>query len=309
MAAGLLALTGCSGETGGGGGGDGDQLVIPVVLKTTTAPYWQVVQRGVEDAAEEFGTSTTVGGASAETAVQEQIDRIQADLLHDPDVLVVAPTQAEQLQPVLQSAVDSGVPVVLLDTDIEGWDGAETFIGTNNYELGQQAGEWILEEAGEGEVLTIRGVPGNPSTDDRIDGAIEAWEGSGLEVVSDLPANSDRAEGRSVTADALQANPEISVIFAANDDMALGAIEAIKGAGLDVDDFLIVGVNGDSDAIDSIEAGELDATMAQGAREMGYQAIEVATQIAAGETFDREISVDATLVTDENAAEYRESLE
>lgn len=307
LAAGSLALVACGGEDTVG---DPDgEYSIAVVLKTTTSPYWMQVEGGVEDAAEDLGVSATVGGATEETAVQEQIDRIRADLTNQPDALVVSPTQAEQLEPVLQDAVDEGVPVLLVDTSIEGWDGAETFIGTDNYDLGQAAGEFLLEQHDEGEVLFIRGVPGNPATDDRIDGAADVLEGSDLEVVADLSADSDRAEARAATADALQSNPDLSVIFAGNDDMALGAVEAVRGAGLELDDFFIMGVDGTEDALDSIIAGELDATMAQGAYEMGYQGVEEAIRVIEGETVEEEIAIDTTLVTPENAEEFLEQLD
>lgn len=307
LAVGSLALVAC-GDDDAAGDSDGEYN-IAVVLKTTTSPYWMQVQGGVEDAADELGVSATVGGATEETAVQEQIDRINADLTNQPDALLVSPTQAEQLEPVLQDAVDEGVPVLLVDTSIEGWDGAETFIGTDNYDLGQDAGEFLTEQRDDGEVLFIRGVPGNPATDDRVDGVADVLEGTDFDLVADLSADSDRAEARAATADALQSNPDLSVIFAGNDDMALGAVEAVRGAGLDLDDFFIMGVDGTEDALDSIIAGDLDATMAQGAYEMGYQGIEEAIRVIEGETVDDEVSIDTTLVTSENAEEFLDRLD
>ncbi|NDK32515.1 sugar ABC transporter substrate-binding protein [Nesterenkonia haasae] len=305
---GALVLTGCGNDEDTNGGGD-EEHDIAVVLKTTTSPYWLQVMGGVEDGADEVGANVTIGGATQETEVQEQIDRINADLTRGPDALVVSPTQAEQLEPVLQSAVDEGVPVILVDTSIPGWDGAESFIGTDNLDLGRALGEFVLEERDEGELLVIRGVPGNPATDNRIDGALEVWEGSDLDVVADLSADSDRAQARAATSDALQSNSDLSIIVAANDDMALGAVEAVRGAGLDLEDFLIVGVDGTEDALDSIIANELDATMAQGAYEMGHRSIEEAVNVIEGETIEEEIAIDTTLVTSENAEEYLEQLQ
>lgn len=306
VAAVALTVTAC--ETDGDAGGDGE-YDIPVVLKTTTSAYWLQVKGGVEDAAADLDIEAPVGGASQETEVQEQIDRVQSDLARDPDAIVVSPTQAEQLEPVLQEASSTGVPVILLDTDIEGWDGAETFVGTDNYGLGQEAGAWIEEQRDTAEMLVIRGVPGNPSTDDRIDGAIDELEGSDLELVAELAGDSDRAEARAATADALQSHPGLDTIFAANDDMALGAIEAVRGADMDLDDFLIVGVDGNEDAIESIRDGELDATLAQGAYDMGYEAVELAIQVIEGESLERENPVDTTLVTEDNAEEFHQQLE
>src|SRR5699024_6643014 len=106
----------------------------------------------------------------------------------------------------------------------------------------------------EGTIALIRGVPGNASTESRVNGVIDTIEDSDIEVVSDLAANSDRAEARSVMASVLQSNPDVSIVFAANDDMALGALEAIGSAGVAMDDILVVGVDGTQDAVDSILA-------------------------------------------------------
>ncbi|MFD1859112.1 sugar ABC transporter substrate-binding protein [Aeromicrobium camelliae] len=301
-----LLLTACGGNGGGGSEGDGPR--VAVVLKTLTSPYWLQVKGGAEQAGKDTGADVTLAGATQETAVQEQIDKVRAAITQQVDALVVAPTQAEQLQPVLEEAKSADIPVLLVDTNIEGWDGAETFIGTDNRSAGEQAGEFITEQTSEGSALLIRGVPGNPSTDDRIDGAKEVLEEAGIDIAAELSANSDRAEGRSVTADALQANPDISIIFAANDDMALGAIEAVKAAGLNPADMTIVGVDGTSDAVESIQNGELTASIAQNAYDMGVTSVEEALKVIDGETIEKRIDTGVTLVTADNAEEYAQQL-
>lgn len=307
---GALLLAACGGDGGdGGGGGDDDGHTVAVVLKTLSSPFWLQVAGGVEDGAEAAGIEVTLAGATAETQVQEQIDKVRAAITQQVDALVVAPTQAEQLQPILEQAVDAGIPVLLVDTDIEGWDGKETFVGTDNYAAGVTAGEYILEQADSGSIALIRGVPGNPSTDNRVDGVIDTLEGSGIEVVADLSANSDRAEGRSVMADILQANPEVSVVFAANDDMALGALEAIKSAGVDLEDILVIGVDGTSDAVDSMLAGELDASIAQNSYDMGRTSVELAVELLEGGTIEERVDTGVTVVTQDNAEDYGATLE
>lgn len=307
---GALLLAACGGDGGdGGGGGDDDGHTVAVVLKTLSSPFWLQVAGGVEDGAEAAGIEVTLAGATAETQVQEQIDKVRAAITQQVDALVVAPTQAEQLQPILEQAVDAGIPVLLVDTDIEGWEGKETFVGTDNYAAGVTAGEYILEQADSGSIALIRGVPGNPSTDNRVDGVIDTLEGSGIEVVADLSANSDRAEGRSVMADILQANPEVSVVFAANDDMALGALEAIKSAGVDLEDILVIGVDGTSDAVDSMLAGELDASIAQNSYDMGRTSVELAVELLEGGTIEERVDTGVTVVTQDNAEDYGATLE
>jgi len=309
---GALVLSACGGDSGDSGSGGGEsegQQTVAVVLKTLSSPFWLQVAGGVEDGGEAEGVNVTLAGATAETQVQEQIDKVRAAITQQVDALVVAPTQAEQLEPILQQAVDAGIPVLLVDTDIEGWEGKETFVGTDNYQAGVTAGEFILEQADSGQIAVIRGVPGNPSTDSRIDGALDTLEGSDIEVVADLSANSDRAEGRSVMADILLANPDVSIVFAANDDMALGAIEAIKAAGLDLEDILVVGVDGTSDAVDSMLAGELDASVAQNSYDMGRRSVELAVELLDGGTIEDRVDTGVTVVTADTAEEYGAQLE
>ncbi|MGJ9421707.1 sugar ABC transporter substrate-binding protein [Aeromicrobium sp. CF3.5] len=304
-----MVLSACGSDSDSGGdGGSADGARVAVVLKTLTSPYWLQVKGGAEAAGEETGADVTLAGATQETAVQEQIDKVRTAITQQVDALVVAPTQAEQLQPILEEAVAADIPVLLVDTNIDGWDGALTFIGTDNLSAGQQAGEFITSQTDSGEALLISGVPGNPSTDDRVTGAQEVLEAAGIEVVASLSGNSDRAEGRSVTADALQANPDIRIIFAANDDMALGATEAVKSAGLDPAEFTIVGVDGTGDAVASIEAGELTATVAQNAFTMGETGVLEALKVLDGETIEERIDTGVTLVTADNAADFAEQL-
>ena len=304
---GALLLAACGGDNGTGG--DDDAYDVAVVLKTLSSPYWLQVAGGVEDGAAAEGINVTLAGATAETQVQEQIDKVRSAITQQVDALVVAPTQAEQLQPILEEAVDAGIPVLLVDTDVEDWDGKETFVGTDNYAAGVTAGEYILEEADSGSIAVIRGVPGNPSTDSRIDGALDTIEGSGIEVVADLSANSDRAEGRSVMADILQSNPDVSIVFAANDDMALGALEAIKSAGVDLADILVIGVDGTGDAVDSMLAGELDASVAQNSYQMGRTSVELAVELLDGGSIDARVDTGVTVVTAETAEEYGSQLD
>lgn len=310
VAAGMLAVAGCSSTTsdGGDGGDDGGDVTVGVVLKTLSSPYWQRVADGAEAAGEEAGVNVTLAGATAETKVQEQIEKVRAAITQQVDALVVAPTAAEQLQPVLQQAVDSDIPVLLVDTNVDGWDGATTFIGTDNVAAGAQAGEFILSKIDSGQVALLAGVPGNPSTDERIEGAKEVISKSDLEIVAELNANSDRADARAAMADILQANPDVKVLFAANDDMALGAIEAIKGAGADPGDFVVVGVDGNKDAVASIQAGELTASVAQNPVTMGEEGVFSAVKVIEGESIDDRIDTGTTLVEASNAEEYLDSL-
>lgn len=297
-----LALAGCS--SGSDGGADADAPTVSVQLKTLSSPYWLQVKAGAEAGGDETGADVTLAGATAETAVQEQVNKIRAAITQDVDAIVVAATSPEEIKPVLSEAVAADIKVLLLDTSIDGFDDALTFIGTDNLGAGEKAGEFISEQVSTGEMAILEGQPGNSATTQRAEGVKEVLGATDIEIVAEVSAHSDRAEARTAMADMLQANPNITIVFAANDDMALGAVEALKAADVDLSKFTIVGVDGTADAADSIIAGELTATTAQNSYDMGKVGVEEAVKAINGETIETRIDTGTTLVEASNAEEY-----
>ena len=163
-------------------------------------------------------------------------------------------------------------------------------------------GQYLVEQmGGSGQVVIIEGKAGAVSGEDRRDGAALAFEeASGIELVSVQPADWDRTKAYDVATNLLSKYPDLKGIYCCNDVMAMGALEAVKNANRDV---LVVGTDGNSDAVDSVKAGELTATVAQDSAGMGARAVEVLVRavnenkpidINADPTFE---AVDAYLVT------------
>jgi ribose transport system substrate-binding protein len=281
---------------------------VGVVVKTLSQPFWLYMKAGAESAADAGGVQAEVTGATEESAVQEQVDKVRAMISRSVSALVVAPTEPKQLQPILQQAVDQKIPVVLVDTDIPGWDAATSFIGTDNLAAGRVGGEFALSVADSGKLAILAGTPGNTATQDRVAGFKQAIDGKALSVVAELSANSDRALGRSVTADILQRNPDLSMIFAANDEMALGAVQAVEAAGR-AGQVQIIGFDGTKDAVDAVLAGTMAGSVAQNPFKMGEAGVQAALEAAAGKTVDKRIDTGSTMVTRDNAADYKKQLE
>lgn len=312
----MLMLAACNGDGGdeaapdaeAGGDGDGEGVTVGFVVKALDQEFWLTVEEGAQSAAaEDDSVELLLDGATDETAVEEQLALIEDMVTRGVDALAVAPLAPEQAQPTLQRAVDQGIPVLLVDTDIPEWDGKLTFIGTDNTTAGEAAGEYIVEQlGGEGTAAILEGVPGNTTTDSRAEGAGNVLEEAGVDVVAQLPANSDRAEGRSVTEDILTANPEVDALFAANDQMALGALEALEAAGREGDDVVVVGFDGTSEAAEAILEGRMDASVAQMTALMGETGVEEAAAAARGEDVEARIDTGYEMVTEENAEEYTE---
>jgi ribose transport system substrate-binding protein len=160
------------------------------------------------------------------------------------------------------------------------------------------ATQYIVDQLGEGAVVAeLQGVTGASAAIDRSAGFHSVADGK-LQVVASQTANFDRAQGMTVMENMLQANGDIQGVFAANDEMALGALEAISGANKNV---LVVGFDATDDAIAAVKDGRMAATVQQQPALLGATAVEAAVKLINGETIQKNLPVEVTLVTKDNA--------
>lgn len=297
-----LALSACSSKTEEAA--TGDKVKIAVVVKAVTSDYWKLVGAGVDEAMKtDPNIEAEFLGPNEETDIEGQIRIIEAQISAKVDALAVAPSQADQLQPTLQKAVDAGIPVILIDTNIDTFDAKSAFVGTDNRLGGTMAGEFMAGKLQPGdEVAIIRGAAGDPVHNLREEGAKEALEAAGLKVVAIQPADSDRAKGQTVADNILTANPNLKGIFATNDEMALGALNAAKAAGKTL---VIVGFDASPDALTSIEAGELTGSVAQFPGKIGELGTLTAAAVARGESVEAFVNTGVDVVSIENIAEFK----
>ncbi|KKK33862.1 D-ribose transporter subunit RbsB [Salinicoccus sediminis] len=291
----LVFAAGCSLEPpqwaqGGGSSGDDGNVVIGLSVSTLNNPFFVTLKDGLEAAAEEKGYEVKVVDAQDDSA--KQVNDI-ADLMQQGiDYLVVNPTDSAAISSSVESANASDIPVITLDRSVESGEVA-TFIASDNVAGGEMGAQFIVDELGEGaKVAELEGVPGASATRERGEGFTNVAEES-LDVVTSQTANFNRSEGLNVTQNILQANPDIEAIFAHNDEMALGALESAP------DDVLVVGFDGSEDAINSVENGGLDATVAQQPDLMGETAVDTVEQLQNGESVEEEIKVELMLETQE----------
>jgi ABC-type sugar transport system substrate-binding protein len=279
-------------------------LKVAVVVKAVTSDYWKLVGAGVDQAMVDDPTiEATFLGPNEETDIEGQIRIIEAQISAKVDALAVAPSQADQLAPTLQNAVDAGIPVVLIDTNIDTFDAKSAFVGTDNKLGGTMAGEFIAAKLQVGdEVAVIRGAAGDPVHNLREEGATEALEAAGMNVVAIQPADSDRAKGQTVAENLLTANPNLKAIFATNDEMALGALNAAKAAGMSL---VIVGFDASPDALASIEAGELTGSVAQFPGKIGELGTLTAAAVARGEKVESFVNTGVDVVNIDNVADFK----
>lgn len=271
-----------------------DEMTIGLSISTLNNPFFGQLQEGVEDKAEENGTTVRTVDAQDDTATQ--INGIDDLIQQGVDVLLINPVDSDAITPAIESANAAGIPVITLDRSSEGGE-VVTLIASDNIQGGEMAAEHIVELVGENaKVVQLEGTPGASAANERGEG-FNNVANEKLDVVDSQSANFSRSEGLTVMENLLQSNSDIDAVFAQNDEMALGAIEAIEAAGLE--DIVVIGFDGNEDALAQIEEGRLDATVAQQPYEMGSLAVQAAYDYVSGEDVESVISSPLELMTAE----------
>lgn len=266
-------------------------------------PFWAAVEAGAKAKAAELGVEVIVVAPPAESDVQAQITQIEDLIAQKVDGIALAPTDPNALAPVVDAAKAAGIPVVFVDT--RGSNEGVTFIGTNNEVGAALAADFMCKNLPAGaEVAILQGLVSQSTGQARAEGSKKGLEACGLKVVAEQTAEWDRAKGLSVTENILAGNPNIKGIFGSNDNMALGAVEALKAAAK-LKDVMVVGFDANPDAAASILAGEMTASIAQAPGNIGGFGIQALVDLKAGKTLEPWIDTGTVLVTKENADKYK----
>ena len=278
-----------------------------VLMKTLANPFWGAMSQGVEDGAKAAGVSYYLQAVESDQAAESQLNVCNTMLERKPVAMITAAISSTNLLPCLKKAQEGKIKIVDLDGNLdpailksEGI--AITFaIGSDNGLAGAQAAEYMAETLGAdatGPVLIIEGLSGNVTGEKRVNGFKSklAELAPGLTVAASLPGDWDRGKAANIANDALTRNPDLKGIFAANDGMALGAVESVFAAGKG-GDVVIVGVDGNSDAVKSIRDGRLSASVAQLPYLVGEQAVEAVKRAVAGEDVPAQVTVPTLVLT------------
>lgn len=290
------------------GGETTNDYKISVVLKTLSSEYWGYVKAGCDAAAAELGVEVSVVGPGAESDIEGQVAQIEQQIGAGCDAIICAPNDAGAAANALQTALDQGIPVLSVDTDV-GIEGQTTFVGTSNVDAAYEGGKWAIGQAGDGaKAVIIYGQEGDNTSNMRREGYQKACDEAGVEVLAALSGQNTTDGATKTMEDMLSAHPgEIDIVLCHNDDTAIGAMNACKNAG--VSDVIIVGFDGNASAVDLILAGDLiKATVAQQPYEMGYQAVEAAVEVLNGGTVESVINAPVEVVTAENGQAYLDNL-
>ena len=266
-------------------------------------PFWAAVEKGAREKAKELGVDLVVLAPPQESDITSQIAQVEDQMTKGVDGIALAPTDPDALAPIVDEALAEGTKVVFVDTN--GINKGVTFIGTNNEMGAKLAADYICKNVPKGsDVAILQGIIVQSTGRFRADGSHKGLTECGLNIVAEQPADWDRAKGQAVMENILVGNPNIKAVFASNDNMALGAAEALKQAGV-LDKVLLVGFDANPDAAVSILAGEMSASVAQNPYNMGALSVENLMKLIKGEKLAPVIDTGTVLVTKENAANYK----
>ena len=271
-----------SGEAAGNGS-------IGFSVSTLNNPFFVTLSEGAKDKADELGVDLIVVDAGDETA--KQTSDIEDLISRNISVLIVNPVDSDAVAPAVKDAVSKGIKVISVDRVVNGVD-VDCAIASDNVAGAEAATEYLVSLIGEGaKVAELQGTTGASATIDRGQGFHNVADKK-LNVVASQTGDFNRSDGMSVMENMLQADSGIQGVFAHNDEMALGAVEAIGSRKI-----VVVGFDATDDAQAAVKAGKMAATVAQKPDLMGATAVETAQKILNGETVDKEIPVEVELIT------------
>ncbi|MCL1993596.1 MAG: sugar ABC transporter substrate-binding protein [Spirochaetes bacterium] len=275
---------------------------VAIVLKTLASPYWQSVLAGAREAAAIYGFDLIELGPPSEDHVIEQINMMEDIIARGVSGIVFAPSQPPAAVGVLNMARSAGIPVAVIDTPMpDGFDTFLTFIGSNNYEIGALGAQEMMRYLSAGDTVTIlEGAPGNVAMTLRSDGAENVFRANGVVIQSRQPAFSDREQAFSIMQNVLQLGP-VDGVFAANDDQAVGALLALTQNNMTA---VVMGVDGNSFAIESVRDGGLFGTVAQDAAGMGFLGVQSIYRYLNNLPVERHIDAPTPVITRDNVTDH-----
>lgn len=251
-----------------------------IVIKVLSSEFWQSMEKGIKEKADELGVEVEILAANSEDDVEGQVNVFETMLQSKQYcAFAVAPLSDSNLVNTVAEANKAGYLVANIDEEVNpdtlaAQEGSViSFVTTDNKVVGKTAGEFIASLLEEGaEVAIIEGKAGATSGEARKDGCKEAFEAAGLNIVDSQPADWDKTKAYDLATNLISKNENLKAIYCCNDTMAMGAQEAVANSGKDI---IVVGTDGNSDAIESVKAGGLTATIAQNPAEVGARSLEL----------------------------------
>lgn len=283
-----------------------DKGLISIIVNDTSNPYWFTEGKIAEATAEELGYEASVSSHKGDTNTES--NQVDTAITNQAEAIILDPANADGSIGAVRKAVDAGIPVFIVNAEINQQGLAKAQLVSNNAQgaaLGAQ--QWVQSVGDEAKYVELKGAPSDNNAATRSNGYETVLsQYPSLERVGSDVANWDRTQGYNKMQSMLQANPDVDGVISGNDEMALGAIAALKEAGK-LNDVVVGGFDGSPDAVEAVRAGEMAYTVLQPVAIFAEEAVRMAdTFIRTGETGieDEKKLFDCMLVTTDNVDQY-----
>ncbi|MEZ5889019.1 MAG: sugar ABC transporter substrate-binding protein [Xanthobacteraceae bacterium] len=280
---------------------------IAVFTKNQTNPYFQAVRVGADAAAKTLGANVIQYIPTKPDSIPEQLSQVEDVIVKKPDAIVFIPVDAKALVPAVEKINAAGIPVTnITDRIAEGK--LVAYVGADDYNIGLSTARALLKAiGGKGNVVILEGVKGSLTNSDRVRGFSDALkEFPNVKLLASQPANYQRLQALQVMENLIQSFPQIDGVLAANDAMAIGALEALDGANRKA---AVVGINGSREAIELIKSGRLLASGDFNGFIQGCYGVEIAVRNLRKEGTPKEIILKPKVIDKTNYQPYETPIE
>jgi len=303
----LVAMTGCAGGGDSAGSGGDDDIVVGFAQVGAESGWRTANTKSIQGAFEDAGIELKFSDAQGKQ--ENQIKAIRSYIQQGVDVIAFSPVVESGWDAVLQEAKDAGIPVVLTDRSVDSEDDSfyESFLGSDFILEGEKAGQWVVDEYADADkvnIVELQGTTGAAPANDRAEGFRTALgDDAKFDIIASQTGDFTRDGGKQVMEAFLQSNPDIDLVYAHNDDMGLGAIEAIEAAGLvPGTDIKIVTVDAVHDGMQALADGKINFIV-ECSPLLGPQLVDIVKALMAGDTVEKRIVTEETTFTQEQAVE------
>ncbi|WCK56294.1 substrate-binding domain-containing protein [Aneurinibacillus sp. Ricciae_BoGa-3] len=279
------------------------KLKIGLSMNTLNNPFFVAVKEGAEAQAKAIGAELIV--TDAQNNVSTQLSNVESMIQQKPDVIIIDPTDSDAIVPAVQEANQANIPILTIDRKANGGE-VVAHVGFDAVEAGKMAGDWLAKELkGKGNVVEITGIMGTNVAQDRDKGFNEVMkQNPGIKIVAKQTANFDRGEALKVMENIIQANPRIDAVYAANDEMAIGAEQALEAANL-TGKVKIVGTDDTDPMKELIKQGKANATVANPPYFLGKDAVKAAKDLSDGKKLEKDVILKAEIVKKDNVDQVK----
>lgn len=300
----FISLTGCKQQSSTTSGSDNKKIKIGFINTNLSNEFQVYMKNAAEAKAKELGVEFV--GLDGQGDAAKQISQAESLISQKVDAIVMAPTDSNACAPVVDKAVAANIPIIIVNSLVSNIDKATAYVGSNDVEAGTIEMQYVADVLkGKGNIVMMHGPMGNSAEVQRTEGIKQILgKYPDIKLLSEQSANWDRAQGMALMENWMQAKLDVNCVVAQNDEMGIGAYNAIQAAGKQ-DKIKVIGIDAIPDALKAVEEGKFIATVFQDAKGQGAKAIEVANMVASGKTVEKKYLIPFQLVTKDNLANFK----